>query len=78
MARQLRFVRPRRKPMFDPAFPNSVVSDNTGRCVAMVVPGDLPAYRCVRVGVREIDGKLVCVAHGRRLAAIRFCDEPAG
>jgi len=41
--------------MFDPAFPNSVVSDNTGRCVAMVVPrhdGDLPAYRCVRVGVR--------------------------
>jgi hypothetical protein len=53
--------------MFDPAFPNSVVSDNTGRCVAMVVPqrdGDLPAYRCVRVGVREIDGKLVCAAHG--------------
>jgi hypothetical protein len=67
--------------MFDSAFPNSVVSDNTGRCVAMVVPrhdGDLPAYRCVRVGVREIDGKLVCAAHGRRVAAIRFCDEPAG
>jgi hypothetical protein len=71
----------RRKPqMFDPAFPNSVVSDNVGRCVAMVVPqrdSDLPAYRCVRVGVREIDGRLVCEAHGRRLAAIRFCDEAA-
>jgi hypothetical protein len=53
--------------MFDPAFPNSVTSDNTCRCVAMVVPqrdGDLPAYRCVRVGVREIDGKLVCAGHG--------------
>jgi len=64
--------------MFDPAFPNSVVSDNTGRCVAMTVPqfdGDLPAYRCVRVGVREIDGRLVCEAHSHRLAAIRFCDE---
>ena len=64
--------------MFDPAFPNSVVSDNTGRCVAMVVPryaGDLPMYRCVRVGVREIDGRLVCAAHGGRLAVIRFCDE---
>ena len=66
--------------MFDPAFPNSVISDNTGRCVAMVVPrydGDLPPYRCVRVGVREIDGKLVCAAHGRRAAAIRFSDEVA-
>ena len=64
--------------MFDPAFPNSAVSDNTGRCVAMVVPrhdGDLPAYRCVRIGVWEIDGKLVCAAHGRGVAAIRFYDE---
>jgi hypothetical protein len=24
--------------MFDPAFPNSVVPDNTRRCVAMTVP----------------------------------------
>jgi hypothetical protein len=50
--------------MFDPAFPNSVISDNTGRCVAMTVPqfdGDLPMYRCVRVGTREIDGRLVCL-----------------
>jgi hypothetical protein len=34
--------------MFDPAFPNSVVSDNAGRSVAMTVPqfdGDL---RCPR------------------------------
>jgi hypothetical protein len=65
--------------MFDPAFPNSVVSDNTGRCVAMTVPqfdGDLPAYRCVGVGVREIDGRLVCEAHSHRLAAIRFHDQP--
>jgi len=65
--------------MFDPAFPNSKDSDNAGRCVAMTVPqfdGDLPAYRCVRVGVREIDGRLVCEAHGRRLAAIRYCDQP--
>jgi hypothetical protein len=66
--------------MFDPAFPNSVVSDNTGRCVAMTVPqhdGDLPAYRCVRVGTQEIDGRLVCEAHSHRLAAIRFHDQPA-
>jgi hypothetical protein len=66
--------------MFDPAFPNSVVSDNTGRCSAMTMPqhaGDLPPYRCVRVGVREIDGRLVCAAHGGRLAVIRFCDQAA-
>jgi hypothetical protein len=70
----------RNPEMFDIAFPNSTPSDNTGRCVAMVVPqrdGDLPAYRCVRVGVREIDGKLVCAAHGGRLAVIRYWDQPA-
>jgi hypothetical protein len=38
--------------------------------------GDLPPYRCVRVGVREIDGRLVCAAHGRQAAAIRYCDQP--
>jgi hypothetical protein len=37
--------------------------------------GDLPMYRCVRVGTREIDGRLVCEDHSHRLAAIRFCDE---
>jgi hypothetical protein len=64
--------------MFDPLFPDSKDSDNTGRCSAMTMPaypGDLPPYRCVRVGVREIDGRLVCAAHGGRLAVIRFCDE---
>ncbi|MDR3489324.1 MAG: hypothetical protein P4M05_31055 [Bradyrhizobium sp.] len=67
--------------MFDPdtLFPNSKDSDNTGRCSAMTMPqydGDLPPYRCVRVGTREIDGRLVCTAHGGRLAVIRFCDQP--
>src|SRR5271168_4670197 len=39
--------------MFDPAFPNSKDSDNTGRCSAMTVPqfdGDLPPYRPRRHG----------------------------
>ena len=64
--------------MFDPAFPNSVISDNTGRCVAMTVPqfDDLPVYRCVSVGTRVVDGRLVCEAHSHRLAAIRFHDQP--
>jgi hypothetical protein len=68
--------------MFDPdtLFRNPRVSDNTGRCSAMTMPqyaGDLPPYRCVRVGTLEIDGRLVCPAHGRRLAAIRYCDKTA-
>jgi hypothetical protein len=37
--------------------------------------GDLPPYRCFRVGTVQIDARLVCAAHGRRLAAIRYCDE---
>jgi hypothetical protein len=46
----------------------------------MTVPqfdGDLPAYRCVRVGTHKIDGRIVCEAHSHRLAAIRFHDQPA-
>jgi len=63
--------------MFDPAFPNSIPSDNTGRCVAMTqFDGDLPMFRCVRVGTLHIDGRLVCEAHSHRLAAIRFYDQP--
>jgi hypothetical protein len=63
--------------MFDPLFPNSTDSDNAGRCSAMTMPqydGDLPPYRCVRVGTMQIGGRLVCPAHGG-LAAIRYCDE---
>jgi ferric iron reductase protein FhuF len=64
--------------MFDPAFPNSIVSDNAGRCVAMTVPqfdGDLPMYRCVSVGTLLLDRRLVCEAYRHRLPAIRFCDD---
>jgi hypothetical protein len=58
--------------MFDPdtLFRNPRVSDNTGRCSAMT----MPQY----VGTMQIDGRLVCAAHGRRLAAIRYCDEASG
>lgn len=38
--------------------------------------GDLPMFRCVRVGTLHIDGRLVCEAHSHRLAAIRFYDQP--
>jgi hypothetical protein len=61
----------------DPLFPDSKDSDNTGRCSAMTMPaypGDLPPYRCVRVGTMQINGRLVCEAHGHRLVAIRYCD----
>jgi len=45
-----------------------------GRAVIRRRPAGVPLR--VRVGVREIDGRLVCEAHGRRLAAIRYCDQP--
>jgi hypothetical protein len=70
---------PKGTSMFDPMFPDSKDSDNTGRCVAMTVPqfdGDLPMYRCVRVGTLQIDGRLVCEAHSHRFAAIRWCNQP--
>jgi hypothetical protein len=69
----------RNPEMFDIAFPNSTPSDNTGRCEALTLPqydGDLPAYRCVRVGSVLIDRRLVCPAHARLAAAIRYCDQP--
>jgi hypothetical protein len=65
--------------MFDPAFPNSTASDNTGRCAAMTLPkfhGDLPMYRCTGEGMRRRLGRLVCETHSRKLK-IRFCDEAA-
>jgi len=65
--------------MFDDLlFPNSKVSDNTGRCSAMTMPqyvDDLPMYRCTRVGTVQRAGRLVCETHSRKLK-IRFCDQP--
>jgi hypothetical protein len=63
--------------MFDPAFPNSVVSDNTGRCAAMTLPkfkDGLPMYRCTGEGTRQRSGRMVCETHSSKLK-IRFCDE---
>ena len=60
--------------MFDPAFPNSVVSDNTGRCVAMVVPqrdGDLPMYRCVGEGTLHVHISAVRKALGPDRAMLK-------
>jgi hypothetical protein len=63
--------------MFDPAFPNSVISDNLGRCAAMTLPksdDDLPMYRCTGEGTRRREGRLVCEAHSRELANL-YCSD---